>query len=151
MKKMITFVALGLATAGLAIAAVWYHYDDERPIHQSELPAKAQEFISEYYANNSVKHSVIDREVSSTEYEVVLDNGTKIEFNESGEWRSVNCYRDAVPEAIVPSEIRAYVDANYGKSTINELKRERRGWEITLSNGLELEFDTAYRLIKIDD
>lgn len=144
-------MALGLATVGLTAGAVWYHYDDEQPINQSELPAKAQKFISEHYANNSVTHSTIDREIASTEYEVVLDNGTKIEFNESGEWRSVDCYGDAVPEAIVPNKIRAYVDANYGTCTINELKRERYGWEVGLSNGLDLEFDSTYRLMEIDD
>lgn len=151
MKKMMMIVALSVATVGLAAAAVWYHYDDERPINQSELPTKAQEFISEHYSNNSVKHTTIDREISSTEYEIVLDNGTKIEFNESGEWRSIDCYSDAVPEAIVPSKIRTYVKENYGTCAITELKRERYGWEVGLSNGLDLEFDSAYRLTEIDD
>lgn len=143
-------VALGFATIGLAVAAC-YHYDDEQPIDKSELPAKAQKFISEHYANNDVRYATIDRDITSTEYEVVLDNGTKIEFNESGEWRSIDCHYGTVPEALVPSKIRDYVDKKYSGSAINELKRERRGWEVGLSSGWDLEFDNNYRLMEVDD
>ena len=151
MKKIMMIVALSVATIGLAVAAAWHHYDDEQPINKSELPAKAQEFISEHYANYSVKHATIDRDITSTEYEVVLENGTKIEFNEGGEWHSVDCRGGAVPAAIVPGEISTYVRDNYPSCAIDELKRERRGWEVGLSNGLDLEFDAAFRLMEIDD
>lgn len=151
MKKMMMIATLCVATIGLAVAAVWSHYDDERPITKSELPAKAQEFLSAYYATSDIKYAAMDVDITSTEYEVVLENGTKIEFNEGGEWRSVDCPGGAVPAAIVPSEICDYVEANYPSCAIDELKRERRGWEVGLNNGLDLEFDATFRLMEIDD
>ncbi len=74
-----------------------------------------------------------------------------IEFNGDGEWRDVDAQRSAVPAAIVPNEIKNYVDKNYAGDHIVELKRGRYGWEVKLSRGLELEFDSAFRLTEVDD
>ena len=151
MKKMMMFAALGIATIGVAVAATIYHLRDDQPIGYSELPAKAQKFVEKYYAGVDVTHITMDRDVTSTEYDVVLGNGTKIEFNADGEWREVDAHRSAVPSDIVPKQIRSYVDKNYKGDDIVELKRERNGWDVKLSRGLELEFDTAFRLTEVDD
>lgn len=151
MKKMMMFTVLGIATIGVAVAATIYHLRDDQPIGYSELPAKAQEFVEKYYDGVDVTRVTMDRDISSTEYDVMLSNGTKIEFNTDGEWRDVDARNSAVPSAIVPKEIRSYVDKNYNGNDIVELKRERYGWEVKLSQGLELEFDNAFRLTEIDD
>lgn len=151
MKKMMMFTVLGIATIGVAVAATIYHLRDDQPIGYSELPAKAQEFVEKYYDGVDVTRVTMDRDISSTEYDVMLSNGTKIEFNTDGEWCDVDARNSAVPSAIVPKQIRSYVDKNYKGNDIVELKRERYGWEVKLSQGLELEFDSAFRLTEIDD
>lgn len=151
MKKMIMIAALGIATVGMAVAATAYHLRDDQPINYQELPAKAQEFVKSYYDGIEVGYVTMDRDVMSTEYEVVLSDGTKIEFNGDGEWRDIDAGRSAVPAAIVPKELRSYVDEHYAGSDIVEINRDRGGWDVKLSQGLELEFDTAFRLVEIDD
>ena len=151
MKKMIMFAALGVVSVSVAVATTIFNLRDDQPIGYSELPSKAQKFVERHYDGVEVARVVVDREVTSTEYEVLLSNGTKIEFNGDGEWRDVDAQRSAVPAAIVPNEIKNYVDKNDAGDHIVELKRGRYGWEVKLSRGLELEFDSAFRLTEVDD
>lgn len=151
MRRLVIFAVLGVATIGVAVAATIYHLRDDQPMNYSELPAKAQKFVEKYYSDAEVTYVTRDRDIASTEYEVVLDNGTKIEFNADGEWRDVDTKHSAVPEAIVPNKIKSYVEKHYSGDKIVEIKRDRRGWDIKISRGLELEFNTDYRIVEIDD
>ncbi|MBC8644054.1 PepSY-like domain-containing protein [Flavobacterium lindanitolerans] len=56
----------------------------------------------------------------------------------------------AVPTAIVPEAITTYVTANYAGQTINTIEIERTGYDIELSNGLDLVFDSRGQFIRID-
>ena len=62
---------------------------DERPIGFNELPAAAQEFIKTHFAGVKMSYATKDAELTSTDYEVRLENGAKIEFNGNGEWTEV--------------------------------------------------------------
>ena len=87
----------------------------------------------------------------SKEYEVVLTNGVKIEFAANGEWKSVERKADAVPADIVPQQIKDYVKQNYPDARITKIDRDRRDYEVSLSNRLELTFNKEFRLTEIDD
>ena len=43
------------------------------------------------------------------------------------------------------------VKARFPGNSLVELKKDRRGWETKLSNGLEIEFDKNFRIVDIDD
>ena len=91
------------------------------------------------------------REFLDTRYEVVFANSVKIEFLKDGEWKEVDCKYSAVPAAIVPSAIAKYVEGNYENVQIVKIDRSKREYDVDLSNGLELTFDTKFNLIDIDD
>jgi len=57
----------------------------------------------------------------------------------------------AVPATIVPEQITAYVTANFPNAIIKKLEKQFRGWEIELNNGLELKFNSNFRVMEIDD
>ena len=125
--------------------------NDERQIEFSELPSKAQQFVKKHFANEQVSVVILDTGLVSNEYDVVLANGTKIEFKGDGEWSEVKCRQGEVPAGLVPGKIADYVEKKYPSTTITSLKREYREWEVKLSNGLELTFDNSYKLTDIDD
>ena len=151
MKKIVIIITATILTATVAIAATTCRMDEDRPINFNELPTVAQEFIRTHFANSQVSHTLIDRDITDTEYKVVLADGTKVEFNGSGQWREVDCRYTAVPEAIVPDAIEQYIAANYPNSQIVEIKSGRNGWEAKITGGLELTFNNDMQLVDIDD
>lgn len=121
------------------------------PISVEELPQKAQQFIKKYFSQESVTFASEDRDILSKDYEVMLANGTKLEFSADGEWKSVECRGVAVPADIVPKQIKSYVAKNYPDVKIGKIDRDRRDYEVSLSNRLELTFNKEFKLIEIDD
>ena len=87
------------------------------------------------------------------EYEVMLSDGTKVEFNKSSEWKMIDCEHSAtaVPAALVPEPIATYAKTNFAGQAITKIEKKRRGWEIELGNRLELRFNKNFKVTEIDD
>ena len=149
-KSIFTLLGIVLATASL-FAASFTLTDGDRAIKYEELPLKARTFIKEHFPNEQPTYTSEDREMTHTEYKVVMASGMKIEFDNKGEWIEVDCKYTSVPEAIVPSKIGDYVKKNYPASKILEISKEYNGWEVTITGGVELTFDNTYRLTEVDD
>jgi hypothetical protein len=145
MKKFISTFAVLLLALSVACAKT------DRPVKVTELPTAAQTFLKSYFAESEVSFAKLDDEFVYKEYEVMLADGTKIEFDGDGEWHNVDCKAYAVPAAIVPEQIKAYVEGNYPGVKIMKIDRDRRDYEISLSNRLELTFDKKFNLVDIDD
>lgn len=151
MKKIIIIASSILLTTTLAFATTNCIFDNERPVGYGELPAEAQSFLETHFATVEFSHAILDQEILGDEYQVMLSNGTKIEFDDNGNWTEVDCRHSAVPAAIVPAAIAQYVNDHYAGSTIVELKRERNGWEAKIDRGLELTFNNNMQIVEIDD
>ncbi len=135
--RLIAKVILIIFVAILAFSLSGCSDDDDQPVDSTELPVAAQTFISTYYPAAGVSSAV----VSGNEYDVVLDNGTTIDFNMSGEWLEVTApLGQTVPSGFYPSQIDSYV-AQYGNgSGINEISKESYGFEVELVSGVEFQF-----------
>ncbi len=142
MKKLLTLLVVTLFT-GVAFA------DNDRAVDFNELPQKAQKFIQTNFPNYEVSYAKKDVDFFNSEYEVMLVDGTRIEFSGDGEWKDVECRKSAVPTAIVPKQIAEYVAKKYPDAKILKIDREEN-YDVELSNRLELEFDKKFRLIDID-
>ena len=83
--------------------------------------------------------------------DMVEKDGGKVEFEGNGDWKEVKCKN--VPTAIVPKPIYNFLTKNYMKQgvTIVKIERDKRGYDVKLSSGMELEFDTNYNLVDIGD
>lgn len=81
----------------------------------------------------------------------MLADGTKIEFNAEGEWKDVDCTSGEVPVAIIPKQINDYVAKSYPGVKFLKIDRDRRSYDVSLSNRLELKFDKQFNLVDIDD
>ena len=64
---------------------------------------------------------------------------------------TVKARNGAVPTKIVPAKISKYVHKNYPNVLIKEIQKERRKYEVSLSNGLDLDFNLNGKFLKIDD
>lgn len=125
------------------------HSDDsDVVISQNDLPQAAQTFLSNYFSNQQVAKVEKESENGADHYEVTFADGTELEFDQSGAWTSVDCKKRAVPAAIVPEAISKYVLENYANLIIVQIERESYGYEIELSNDLDIRFDHDFKVIK---
>ena len=107
--KKILFALVAIFTLGISNAAA----DNDKLINKSELPVQAQQFIDAHFANVKLTYAKLERDFFERSYEVVLADGTKIEFASNGSWRDVDCRYEEVPAAIIPQAIKEYVNNNY--------------------------------------
>ena len=146
MKKiLLTLVAVFSVGIFSAIA------NNDKVINKSQLPAQAQQFLSEHFAGIEITYAKEEWEILKHSYEVRLADGTKIEFTSKGAWDEVECRFGEVPAAIIPQAIKDYINKNYPDSKVIYIEKDRNDYEVKLSNRLELKFDKDFNLYDIDD
>ena len=122
MKQFILSFSLLLLCVGVACAS------PDRPISKEQLPATAQQFLQEYFADVEVTLAHEDGPVVRREYDVTLADGTHIEFSADGRWREVES-RGALPQGIVPMP-RVFLCAFGEIVAYNQFSREDAGTDI---------------------
>lgn len=127
---------------------------DETLISSDELPTISKSFISENFVGSKIISTVKDTENSSFEYEVKLDNGVDIKFDSQGLWQEVEARNDksSLPNTsfILPAIVE-YVTANYANVNINGIDREINGFDVELTNDIDLVFDVDGKFLRIDN
>lgn len=146
MKRVSIFLAAFLMYTITACAD-----NDRITTNTDELPASSREFLSRYFATASISHIKIEKNLLRTDsYEVILTDGSHVEFNRKGEWKEVKVHQSAIPAGIIPAPIRTYVTQHYPGMDITAIDKDSRDYEVDLKNGIELKFDLQGRLIGID-
>lgn len=144
MKKLVSFLI------GLFLMQTFAWADTDKPIAVTQLPAKAQTFISTYFKSSKVALAKKESGVLSKSYEVVFTSGDKVEFDRQGEWTEVKCLSGAVPIRVVPAAIRDYVKVHYPDAKVQQMERDDKEYEVKLTNRVELKFNNKFQLIDID-
>lgn len=145
MKKLV-FLFACLFAMTLSVSA-----GNDKPIQVTELPKAAQQFIQNHFAAQSVAMAKMETEFMSKSYDVIFTNGDKVEFDKKGKWTNVDCKHTQVPQAIIPMNIQKYVAKNYPDAKVLKIElTDRKGYEIDLSNGFDVEFDKQGRVVDID-
>lgn len=118
----------------------------------SVLPANAQKILKQAFPKTPVSHIKVDSDLlGRSDYDVVLTDGSEIEFNKEGEWEEVDCGMKAVPSMFVLKSISSYVASNYKGARIVQIKKDRNKYEVELSTGIDLDFDRAGKFLRVDD
>ena len=146
MKKIVSFVSIMLLIVSVACAR------DRVTQDVSVLPTEARDMIKIHFPKSMISYLKVDKPLFRTEgYEVRLSDGTELEFNTKGQWTEVECHPLSVPSGIIPESIRKYFGRYYGDQKVTKIKHNRRGYELKLSNGLEVEFDNMGNFLRLDD
>ena len=145
MKKIVFLFISLFAMNFVALAG------NDKPIQVSEMPKAAQLFIKNHFADLSVAMAKVETDFLDKNYDVVFTNGNKVEFDKKGNWTNVDCEHTQVPVAILPEAIRQYVAKNYPDAKVLKIElTDRKGYDVELSNGFELEFDKRMNVIDVD-
>lgn len=147
MKKIISLLVMAIVAVQFAFAA------DVITKDVNQLPLPARNFINKYFTKAQVTHIKIDSEMlESKKYEVLLTNGTEIDFDKKGNWMEVDSKKGKVPAALVPTFVTDYLKANnFTDEFVTKVEREGKGTEVKLNTGLSFQFDKKGKFRKADD
>ena len=123
---------------------------NDKPINVNELPAKAQTLLSKHFKGQKVMLATIETGVVSRSYDVVLRNGTKLEFDKKGNLTEIDCKQGIVPSQLIPQPIKNYLKENYRGETVRKIELNKKEYEVELTNGIDLTFNKHFQLIDID-
>lgn len=123
---------------------------NDKPINVNELPAKAQTLLSKHFKGQKVMLATIESGVVSRSYDVVLRNGTKLEFDKKGNLTEIDCKQGIVPSQLIPQPIKNYLKENYPAQAVKKIEMNKKEYEVELTNGIDLTFNKHFQLIDID-
>ncbi len=133
----------------LSFVLVFASCKKEKVVSQNDLPTIANTYITTHFPDQTIRQVIKDMDNLKTTYDVILDNGAKLEFNKSGEIRKIEG-NSKLPDSVIPSQILSYVQDNYATEFIKKWELEDNKQEVELSNGLDLEFDKNGNFLRID-
>ena len=143
-----TFLATFLSIV-FAMVAVACHGSDEKEIGYTELPAQAQQFVKQYFPSATYSRVEKEKDHGKWEYEATLSDGTKIDFNNKGEWKSVDCKFSALPSGIIPDVIAADIAKRYPSQQPYKIEKEPGGYEIDIP-GFDLYYSSTGKFIRAE-
>ena len=121
-----------------------------KPISVNALPTKAQTLLNNHFNGQKVMLATIESGVVSRSYDVVLKNGTKLEFDKRGNLTEIDCKQGIVPDQLIPQAITNYLKENYEGQSVRKIEINRKEYEVELTNGLDLTFNKHFQLIDIE-
>ena len=144
MKKNL-FVALLALTCSFTACA------NEQVITYDQVPEPAKAIVAAHFDEAQIAYVLLDKGLFDDEYDIRFNDGRSLEFNKAGELTKVDCQQTEVPSALIPELVRQYVKANFPNAFITEWGKDDRRWKAELNSGLDLEFNSKYEFVRIDD
>lgn len=128
---------IGIIVAMIALFAASVSADD-RVVSPEKLPQKAKDFITTNFAGQTIQYVEQDFD----DYEVQLRDGSEIKFKRNGEWEEVKSY-NGIPATVLPATAGTYLSSNFADAKIMEVEKDWNGFEVKLSNRMEVFFDKS--------
>lgn len=125
-------------------------FAQDRIVPFSEVPNQIQTYVKKYFPNNKVLQSKVDYEGLTKEYDIILSDNIKLEFNKKNNIKSIDA-KSKLPNSVIPKIIRDYVELNYADNFIVEWDLDSTHQSVELNNGIELEFTLKGAFLRIDN
>ncbi|MDE5886127.1 MAG: PepSY-like domain-containing protein [Muribaculaceae bacterium] len=146
MKKLLLILTL-VMTMTVGVSA-----RDDYSRDASILPTAAKTTISKNFKAD-VSLIKIEKTLGHIkEYEVILTDGTEISFDSKGNWENIETPNNkSVPSNFIPNSISEFVKKNQSGAKIVGIEKDHNGYDIELSNGIEMKFDKNGNFKRYDD
>lgn len=152
MKRFLTLLICGMLTF-IANAQV-------KVVQNNKMPKSIVNFVNANYNDREVLAYQIDFTNYNfnyvDDYEVLYENGTKLEFLKNGSLKSIDCGRlDYVKWHILPEEIAEFIKYYFTQFVVVEYSIDYKfnkpiKYKVKLNNSLELTFNKNYKVIEVD-
>lgn len=141
-----------LSLALAVILAVGAYAADRVSRNVNDLPQAARTTLNQHFGKAKVNFIKIDDKLlGSPSYEVVLNNGTEIDFDSKGALVDVEAGRNGVPASLILKPIKDYIKKYYKGAKVVEYKVKKNKYEVELVTGQELEFGRDGRFLRVGD
>ena len=141
------FLKSSLVAIALTLSLISCAKDEVIPV--SELPAEMKAYISIHFPSNTILQVVKDVDGLTKTYDVLLSERISLEFNRQKEIIDIDS-EIALPNSVIPEQIRQYVTANYPSNVITDWELDDRNQQVQLNNGLDLKFNMNGDFLRID-
>lgn len=105
---------------------------EDKEFDNVALPIPAQLFVKQYFADATYSRVEKEKDDGFWEYEVWLSDGSQVEFDEKGEWKSVDCKYSVLPIGIIPFVIAEDIAKKYPDLKPYKIEKEVGGYEIDI-------------------
>ena len=134
----------------LAVILVLPVAAEDVEIQFEQLPEKAQKIVLKAFPDTKIKKVNMERRASLMQYEVKLSGGIKMQFSKDGSFTECECSKSAAPDILIPEKIRTFIEKEFPESIVMRIEHDSKLFEVLLNNGVELSFNSSYRLVDID-
>lgn len=120
---------------------------DDHVVSTGQLPQNAQDYINKYLPGKTVASVVADND----DYNVIMQSGERLEFDLGGNIKDIEAYPE-VPAAVIDERIISDVKTIDPQAKIVKIERNGYGgFEVKLSNGMEINYDVNCQRLGFDD
>lgn len=116
------------------------------------LPKAARIVLIENF-KSGVSHIKIGKEFGQIrKYDVIMTDGSEICFDKHGVWKDVEVsHMSEVPVAMILPPIAKFIRENQGKAKVTGIEKKAYGYEVELSNGIDIRFSPKGKFIRYED
>ena len=144
---MKNFIAVGIFALVLLMTAC-----SDKPVAVEQLPQPVKAFVQQHFPGQTITYAEKDVELTGSKYDVVLADGTRVDFDTDNVWDKIECtMASPVPTALIPAPIVTHIQTNFPDAMILKIDKDYDGYEVELANGLELKFNKQGVLTEMDD
>lgn len=144
MRKRVLFLLVSLMCV---VANCWAG----KPIAYDEMSEEARNFIEQTFPEAKVVYVESYYGIFGSSYEVNFNNGDEVKVTTTGEWKEISCEAMTIPESLIPSYIKTYLDANFPNVKIEKIEKYKKYIEVELVNNVEIKFNEQGIVIDFDD
>jgi len=144
MKK--SFI-IGVAMSPLLLVMGSCQKDELIPV--AEAPSAVAEYLNQHFSGQSILQITKDKDGFTKTYDVILDGGITLEFNRKFEIIDIDGTTQ-LPDSVIPTALLDYVKEKHPENFITDWELENKHQQISLDNGLSLEFDLDGKFLRID-
>ena len=147
MKRIILIMLCSIAILQTSFAD-----NDVVTTDTNRLPAHSRQFIRQHFQGVDISHIKIESTLFGIKsYDVILTNGFDLEFDKQGQWTEVDGQRSPVPAKIIPAPVSDYQKKHFPQQQVISIEKDAKGYDVKLSNGLEMKFDLKFNFVRYDD
>ena len=144
---MKSFIVSGIFALVLLMTAC-----SDKPVVPEQLPAPVRTFVQGTYPGATITFAQKDLELTGWKYEVFMADGTHIEFDTDDAWDKIESpMAKPIPTQVIPAPIATHLQANFPSAFVTKIEKERNGYEVELSNGIDLKYNKQGALTEMDD
>jgi len=115
------------------------------------IPEKGKALVKDHFAAQMIDHvQKFDMaRPSGTLYEVRLADHTEIDLDINGEWIEIDGHDDRpIPTTFLNPTILSYLSSNFPNTAVTTVERTAQGYELELSNDIDLYFDLQGNFVR---